>query len=101
MKNKTKIIAGVVILAVLAAAFWYGGGAPGLHGWKVGEELHTAAEPVESGETETKAETDLSAEVGKNEETPEAAKEPAEESEPAAGSDPAGDGEIKDPFDLG
>ena len=83
MKTRTKLIAGVVILAVLAAAFWYGGGAPGLHGWKVGEELHTAAEPVESGETETKAETDLSAEVGKNEETPEAAKEPAEESEPA------------------
>ena len=55
MKNKTKIIAGVVILAVLAAAFWYGGGAPGLHGWKVAEEPvaeaeNTAAEPVEAAE---------------------------------------------------
>ena len=46
MKNKTKIIAGVVILVVLAAAFWYGGGAPGLHGWKVSEP-GTAAESVD------------------------------------------------------
>ena len=34
MKGRTKgVIAAVVILAVLAAAFWYGGGAPGLQGW--------------------------------------------------------------------
>ena len=26
----------VAVLAVLAAAFWYGGGAPGLEGWAVG-----------------------------------------------------------------
>lgn len=33
--TKNKIIAFAVILAVLAAAFWYGGGAPGLQGWNV------------------------------------------------------------------
>ena len=29
-QNKWKIIVPVLIAAVLAAAFWYGGGAPGL-----------------------------------------------------------------------
>lgn len=33
--TKNKIIAFAIILAVLAAAFWYGGGAPGLQGWDV------------------------------------------------------------------
>ncbi|MBO5518325.1 MAG: DUF4430 domain-containing protein [Firmicutes bacterium] len=48
MKTRTKLIAGVVILAVLAAAFWYGGGAPSLHGWKA----ETVAEHVEATEEE-------------------------------------------------
>lgn len=33
--NKWKVIVPVLIGAVLAAAFWYGGGAPGLQGWKM------------------------------------------------------------------
>ncbi len=33
--GKNKIIVFVFIIAVLAAAFWYGGSAPGLQGWKV------------------------------------------------------------------
>ena len=32
-QHKNKIIAGVIILLVLAFAFWYGGNAPGLRGW--------------------------------------------------------------------
>ena len=32
-KNKWNVIVPVLIVAVLAAAFWYGGGAPGLQGW--------------------------------------------------------------------
>ncbi|MBQ3866233.1 MAG: DUF4430 domain-containing protein [Clostridia bacterium] len=31
-KHKAKIIAGAVVIAALALAFWYGGGAPGLRG---------------------------------------------------------------------
>ncbi|MBR3395370.1 MAG: DUF4430 domain-containing protein [Firmicutes bacterium] len=42
--NRKKIIAGLVILAVLAVAFWYGGNAPGLRGWNVGK----AEEPAET-----------------------------------------------------
>lgn len=34
-QHKWKVIAPVLIAAVLAAAFWYGGGAPGLQGWTV------------------------------------------------------------------
>ncbi|NMA93133.1 MAG: DUF4430 domain-containing protein [Clostridiales bacterium] len=34
-KHKWKIVTGVCVVALLAAAFWYGGGAPGLQGWKV------------------------------------------------------------------
>ena len=36
MKNKWKIIVPILILAVLAAAFYYGGNAPGSKGWEVG-----------------------------------------------------------------
>ena len=33
--SKNKVIAAIVIIAVLAAAFWYGGGAPGLQEWNI------------------------------------------------------------------
>lgn len=33
--SKSKLITAIVIIAVLAAAFWYGGGAPGLQGWNI------------------------------------------------------------------
>ncbi|HBD62844.1 MAG TPA: hypothetical protein DC038_00255 [Clostridiales bacterium] len=35
--TKNKVIALVLILIVLAAAFWYGGNAPGLQGWNVSQ----------------------------------------------------------------
>ena len=34
-KNKWRVIIPVIIAAILAGAFWYGGGAPGLQGWTV------------------------------------------------------------------
>ncbi len=34
-KNKWKVLAPVLVIAALAAAFWYGGSAPGLQGWTV------------------------------------------------------------------
>ena len=84
MKNKTKIIAGVVILAVLAAAFWYGGGAPGLHGWKVANEPETVAETVpESAEGIDAQEDEQNASPQESLEEPVAAsEEPAEEPQP-------------------
>lgn len=45
-KHKWKLITPVVAAAVLAAAFWYGGGAPGLQGWTVTEQ------PVSSSQQE-------------------------------------------------
>ena len=38
MKKKQIIIAAVAVLLVLAAAFWYGGDAPGLQGWSVSQD---------------------------------------------------------------
>ena len=35
-KHKWKIIIPVLVVVVLAAAFWFGGNAPGLQGWRVG-----------------------------------------------------------------
>lgn len=34
-KNKWKVLLPVLIVAILSAAFWYGGTAPGAHGWTV------------------------------------------------------------------
>lgn len=36
--NGKKIVVGILLLAVLAFTFWYGGNAPGLRGWKVERE---------------------------------------------------------------
>ena len=50
-QNKWKVIVPVLIAAVLAAAFWYGGGAPGMQGWEVGKNdtsLSAPTEPVQS-----------------------------------------------------
>ena len=36
-RHKWKVLLPVIAAAVLAAAFWYGGDAPGLQGWTVPE----------------------------------------------------------------
>lgn len=44
-KYKNKIIGGVIILAVLAIVFWWGGNAPGLRGWNPeSQQVSTDAE---------------------------------------------------------
>lgn len=45
-KHKWKVIIPIFVLAVLAGAFWYGGGAPGLQGWTV--EKDTAAQSAQA-----------------------------------------------------
>lgn len=40
--TKKKIIVGIVMFAVLAAVFWWGGNAPDLKGWNLGEAVGTA-----------------------------------------------------------
>ena len=42
-KHKWKVIVPVLLIAALAFAFWYGGAAPGLQGWRV-EKRPTATE---------------------------------------------------------
>ena len=50
-KNKGKIIAIVLVLAVLAAAFYFGGNAPGARGWTVGKtEKPSGSGAVQAGE---------------------------------------------------
>ena len=81
--NRKKIIAGLVILAVLAVAFWYGGNAPGLRGWNVGkaeEPVETVAEPVEEVQPE---------EEQAPAEAPDEPEAPAEESETIPEEQPA------------
>ncbi len=47
-KNKWKVILPVMFVALLAGAFWYGGAAPGLQGWKVEPRNTAATEPADS-----------------------------------------------------
>ena len=73
-KNKKKLIAGVAIAAVLAFAFWYGGDAPGLKGWKVDKDP-APQEQTQIGETQ---QPDDPLQVAENTETPDPEKQPAE-----------------------
>ena len=93
-KNKWKVIVPVLVLAVLAGAFWYGGGAPGMQGWSVKGNTHTTgaeAETVTLEETDTRAEAEPVGTVGETapvsvetEETATPVNAPAEEPEPPA-----------------
>ena len=49
-KNKWKVVAPVLILVLLAGAFWYGGGAPGTRGWSAGDSSAPAEQPVKPAE---------------------------------------------------
>ncbi len=44
-KHKWKIVLAAVVLAALGFAFWYGGNAPGLHGWTVSAPTAAMTEP--------------------------------------------------------
>lgn len=44
-QNKWKVLVPLLIVAALAVAFWYGGGAPGLQGWTVEKPSPAAPSP--------------------------------------------------------
>ncbi|MGM9605844.1 MAG: DUF4430 domain-containing protein [Faecousia sp.] len=44
-QNKWKVIVPVLIAAILAGAFWYGGGAPGIQGWTIESDETVSAAP--------------------------------------------------------
>ena len=84
MKKSTKIIAGIVILAALAAAFWFGGSAPGTQGWKSGgPEQETAADPAETPQEEPVSPDGSGQTAAAAEEESVPAEEPEEPSGPA------------------
>jgi hypothetical protein len=78
-KYKWRIIVPVLIAAVLAFAFWYGGSSPGLSGWTVDRSAANSRADKAAAAAETPAAT---------EETPAAAEMP---SEPAPATAPAPD----------
>ena len=56
-KHKIRIIAGIIIAIALVFVFWYGGDAPGLHGWTPQpEENVVVIQNDESADTEIKQE---------------------------------------------
>ncbi len=72
-KHKWHLIIPLIVVAVLAAAFWYGGNSPSLHGWSAGGDTPEPA--LQAG-------------------TPEPQPSPAEEPDPAPGGlAPAAPGE--------
>ena len=57
-KHKWKVIVPVAIVAVLAAAFWYGGSAPGLQGWTVEKQNSLSSQTNPQKELEESKEKD-------------------------------------------
>ena len=67
-KNKWKVILPVLVIAALAAAFWFGGG-PGSRGWNTGGKSSPA--PASAAATEKPAPSSQPTEAPAPEETPE------------------------------
>ncbi len=96
-KNGKKAAAAVLLVCILAFAFWYGGDAPGLRGWTVssGTESSSSVEtdrstPPESGGEEEKPESSAGedpAEPEKQELSTAAGSTDTEEEEPAGGEE--------------
>ena len=77
-KNKWKIIIPIVIVAVLAVAFWFGGGAPGMQGLPdKGETVVSPSEPAPEAPAVT-PEKESAPEEPPKEETPEQPETPDE-----------------------
>lgn len=51
-KHKWKVLAPVVIVVVLAFAFWYGGSAPGLQGWTAGGGSGSSSQAENGGDAQ-------------------------------------------------
>lgn len=56
-RYRNKVIAGVAVLAVLAFAFWWGGNAPGLHGWNTQTDTEQTSQMMEPDASATSAVT--------------------------------------------
>jgi hypothetical protein len=61
-KHKWKIIVPVLVAAILAGSFWYGGGGPNMHGWSIGKQDTSVSQSTdetlktpESAEAETES----------------------------------------------
>lgn len=87
-KNKWKIMIPVLIVAVLAAAFWYGGSAPGLQGWTA--EAGPAAQAETPVTNPSPAGDALAPASGSTENPPAAQAEGMESSVPASVSGESG-----------
>lgn len=88
--TKGKLIAALIIVAVLAVAFWYGGNAPGLQGWTVrGQESGTVLEASPSASGADEAEVFEEKPGGEAEKSPQAEISNPISSEPPRASEPA------------
>ena len=84
-QNKWKVVISVLIVAVLAVAFWYGGGAPGMQGRTVGTDPTIPVEhtPNETGVPSAPGEEPNAVPAPETEQTaPPAASEPVKTPEP-------------------
>lgn len=107
-QNKWKVIVPVLVIAVLAASFWYGGGAPGLQGWTVEgntpsvsqagnvPENNTPTEPEKNDQTvvagvqEEQTSEPLKEDLAEPEQTPEQSEKAETEPETGLASRPGG-----------
>ena len=90
-KNKWKVIVPILIVAVLAGAFWYGGDAPGMQGWKV-ENVPASAESEAQIPAAAKTQEDKPDETTKTDEIPEETKQSEVTAAPEAQERPGADG---------
>lgn len=96
-KHKWKIIASVLVIAVLAAAFYIGGDAPASKGWETVGDTHSASSVQEAFAAESFADTSIASDESSTQLDPiEASGEPNTDLESPSPSQPAPIAEAED-----
>ena len=88
-QNKWKVIAPVLVAVVLAAAFWFGGSAPGLQGWDVTEEETPSAPLVTAMTAPAESAAPTESVLPAESETPAPSQDPADSASPVESTVPA------------
>ena len=99
-QHKWSVLVPVILAVVLVVAYWYGGDAPGLHGWEAEPSAQTQTDTPQETPEPTQEEApaeEPSEDPGEAEDKPDESTAPAEEEKPEPSANSNSQGMVIDP----